>query len=203
MDSFERLVSLFKEFPGIGPRQAERFAYFLLSQNNEYRKTLSQEIVHIASKMKSCPTCFRFHTGQTDTCSICKDVARDKHTLLVVAKDVDYKAIEKTKTYTGLYFVLGGTIPILDKEPEKRVRLDELKERRQKTKTELKEIILALSITTEGEYTREFIESQIRPLILGTSIQISIPGRGMSTGTEIEYSDSETIKNALSHRTLE
>ena len=203
MDSFERLVSLFKEFPGIGPRQAERFAYFLLSQNNEYRKTLSQEIVHIASKMKSCPTCFRFHTGQTDTCSICKDVARDKQTLLVVAKDVDYKAIEKTKTYTGLYFVLGGTIPILDKEPEKRVRLDELKERIQKTKTELKEIILALSITTEGEYTREFIESQIRPLIIGTSIQISIPGRGMSTGTEIEYSDSETIKNALSHRTLE
>lgn len=203
MDSFERLTSLFKEFPGIGPRQAERFAYFLLSQNNEYRKTLSQEIVHIASKMKSCPACFRFHTGQTDTCSICKDVARDKHTLLVVAKDVDYKAIEKTKTYTGLYFVLGGTIPILDKEPEKRVRLDELKERIQKTKTELKEIILALSITTEGEYTREFIESQIRPLILDTSIQISIPGRGMSTGTEIEYSDSETIKNALSHRTLE
>jgi recombinational DNA repair protein RecR len=77
------------------------------------------------------------------------------------------------------------------------------KERIQKTKTELKEIILALSITTEGEYTREFIESQIRPFILGTSIQISIPGRGMSTGTEIEYSDSETIKNALSHRTLE
>jgi recombination protein RecR len=203
MDSFEKLVSLFKEFPGIGPRQAERFAYFLLSQNNEYRKTLSQEIVHIASKMKSCPVCFRFHTGQTETCSLCKDVNRDKHTLLVVAKDVDYKAIEKTKTYTGLYFILGGTIPILDKEPEKRVRLEELKERIEKTKTDLKEIILALSITTEGEYTREFIESQIRPLIIGTSIQISIPGRGMSTGTEIEYSDTETIKNALSHRTLE
>lgn len=203
MDSFDKLTLLFKEFPGIGPRQAERFSYFLLSQNNEYRKTLAQEIIHIATKMKSCPVCFRFHTGKIETCALCKDDSRDQQILLVVAKDVDYKAIEKTKTYSGLYFILGGTIPILDKEPEKRIRLNELKERVQESKTTLKEIILALSITTEGEYTREFIESQLRPLIAGTAIKITIPGRGMSTGTEIEYSDSETIKNALSHRTQE
>lgn len=203
MDSFERLIALFKDFPGIGPRQAERFAYFLLSRDSEYRKMLSAEISSIASKMKSCPSCFRFHTGTNVECSICQDKNRDVTSILIIAKDVDLKAVEKTKTYNGRYFVLGGTIPILDKEPEARVRLNELKIRIQKDRENLKEIILALSITTEGEYTREFIESQLKPILVGTSIKMTILGRGLSTGTELEYSDSDTIKNALAHRTPE
>ena len=116
---------------------------------------------------------------------------------MIVSRDVDFEVIEKSKVYNGYYFILGGVIPILDKEPEKRVRLQELTERIKKG--DLKEIILSLNATADGEHTADFIKNYIKEKVFG-DITVSILGRGLSTGAELEYSDADTIKNALKNR---
>jgi recombination protein RecR len=117
---------------------------------------------------------------------------------MIVAKDVDLDAIEKSRVYDGHYFVLGGSLPLFDKELESKIRSKELLRRIESgVKTGLKEIILALSLNAEGEHTRESVESLLSPLVNKHGIEIYTLGRGLSTGTELEYSDSETIKNAL------
>jgi recombination protein RecR len=99
-----------------------------------------------------------------------------------------------------MYFVLGGTIPILDKEPEKKIRLKELVSLVKKmSKEDLKEVILALNANSEGENTGDFIVSHLSPISNGT-FKVTVLGRGLSTGTELEYADSDTLKNALKHR---
>jgi recombination protein RecR len=196
----EALTSLFREFPGIGPRQAERFTYHLLSGTNASREQLAKEILNLGSKVSLCPSCFKFHTESSNLCSICKNPNRDKNILLVVAKDTDLSSVEKSHAYNGLYFVLGGTIPLLEKKPEDHVRMQELKSRLV-GKDSPKEIIFAMNTTSEGEYTREVVELYIQAVLKEKNIKTSILGRGLSTGTEIEYSDSETLKSALIHRT--
>ncbi len=116
---------------------------------------------------------------------------------MVIARDSDFESIEKSGTYKGLYFILGGTVPILDKEPEKRIRLRALLER--VTKQSLKEIILSLNTTPEGEHTTDIVRDALKNLSL-QSTKVTILGRGLSTGAELEYADSETIRNALSNR---
>lgn len=204
MDSLQKLIELFKDFPGIGPRQAERFGYFLLTKNNEYRNSLTKEILSLKDNIHICPSCFRFYSSKNSLCSICEDKRRDASILMLIAKDVDFHTIEKTKMYNGLYFILGGTLPILDKDPQSRIRIRELKAiLSKKVKNGLKEIIVALNLNSEGEHTREYIESEIRNLIKENNIKVTTLGRGLSTGTELEYSDSATIKSALENRKID
>ena len=115
---------------------------------------------------------------------------------MIVSRDVDFEVIEKSKVYNGLYFILGGTIPILDKEPERKIRLKELKEKINKSK--LNEIILSLNVNAEGENTIVYLKKIISDI--NQNIKVSVLGKGLSTGSELEYSDSETIKNALKNR---
>lgn len=204
MDNTDRLIELFKQFPGIGPRQAKRFVYFLLTRQQGYTKELADLIVSIKSQVQICNSCFRFFQKDTTgniTCPICRDTKRDSHTLMIVSHDVDFENIEKTKSYTGYYFILGGTVPILEKEPERRIRQKELMETVQKKiEAGLSEIIIALNYNPEGENTLTYLKQLLRPLTESHNIKISTLGRGLSTGTELEYSDSDTIKNALQNR---
>ena len=121
---------------------------------------------------------------------------------MIVSHDVDLEHIEKSGLYKGLYFVLGGVVPILAPNPEERIRSRELlalvKSRAEKGV--LKEIILAMNITPEGENTEQHLAKILTPLATAHNIKISHLGRGISTGTEIEYSDKETLKNALQNR---
>jgi len=200
MDHLHRLHDLFRRFPGIGPRQAKRFVYFLLTASPSYKKELIDEISRLESRVAVCPSCYRFYDkkGKEEKCSICSDNARSQETLMIVAKDVDLDAVEKSRVYDGLYFVLGGSIPLFDQEPESKIRSKELLHSiESRAKSGLKEVILALSLNAEGEHTRELIESLLSPLAKKLGIEIYTLGRGLSTGTELEYSDSETIKNAL------
>lgn len=204
MDSINKLAELFKEFPGIGPRQAKRFVYFLLSRPSGYLDGLAKLIVELRREIKNCPSCFRFFpndVAHSPLCSLCRDLTRDRTSLMIVARDVDYEAIEKSHSYRGLYFVLGGNVPILEKEPEKKVRIKELVTLIKKRGGEgLKEIIVATSVNPEGENTADFLIQLLSPLLKEFSIKLSVLGRGLSTGTELEYSDSDTIKNALKNR---
>jgi recombination protein RecR len=210
MDSTDKLIELFKQFPGIGPRQAKRFVYFLLTRPNGYSGELSKLIGEIKSNVMCCDNCFRFFTkngNSATTCPICSNKNRDKKVLMIVSHDVDFENIEKTGSFNGYYFVLGGTMPILEKNPEKRIRQKELlatlekRVSRSDLDTEkLQEIIIALNYNPEGENTLTYLSQILRPICEKNEIKISTLGRGLSTGTELEYSDTETIKNALKNR---
>ena len=135
-------------------------------------------------------------------CSICGDASRDAGLLMVVSREGDLDAIEKSGLYRGLYFVLGGNIPILEKTPEQKIRINELIQRIEEDGKEdkLKEIILSLSATPEGEHTSDYIKATIRGLLESFTLKISSLGRGLSTGSELEYADPDTLRYALSNR---
>lgn len=202
MDNTQRLIELFKEFPGIGPRQAKRFVYFLLNRNPAYANDLAKLLSEVRATVHSCDTCFRFFpNGNNTTCSICTDNTRDRKLLMLVSHDVDFENIEKTKFYNGYYFILGGNVPILDKNPEKRIRQKDLLQiLDERIKDGLSEIIMALNYNPEGENTSVYLSQILKPITDKNKIKISTLGRGLSTGTELEYSDSDTIKNALKNR---
>lgn len=204
MNAVEKLSELFKEFPGIGQRQSKRFVYYLLSRNNGYLENLSTLIAELKNEIKNCSSCFRFFKNdkiKSPMCAVCRDASRDPALLTVVARDVDLEVIEKSHSYDGFYFVLGGTVPILEKNPEGRIRVHELMDVvKKRAISGLKEVILATSLNPEGENTADFVTKLLEPLVKEFSLKISVLGRGLSTGTELEYSDSDTIKNALKNR---
>jgi len=200
MDSIRRLEEIFAHFPGIGPRQAKRFVYYLQSRSSGTVKELSDLILEVKRSTSECESCHRFfnagNRAQTTICPVCADGERDGSTLMIVARDSDFETIEKSGAYKGLYFILGGTVPILDKEPEKRIRLRALLERVMTQSPS--EVILSMNATPEGENTADILRAKIQAAMSG--LKISILGRGLSTGAELEYVDSDTIKNALQNR---
>lgn len=210
MNNIDKLTEIFKSFPGIGPRQAKRFVYFLLTKNKNYIKEFTALVEELPNEIQICSDCFRYFTkGKTASrlCDICQGKNRDEDYLMIVARDIDLENIEKSHSFNGKYFVLGGTVPILDKNPETKVRLNELISAVEKkcqgstlTSNKLKEIILGLSVNPESEYTAQYVVQILNPLIVKYSLKVSHLGRGLSTGTELEYSDSDTIKNALKNR---
>ncbi|MEY2672011.1 MAG: recombination protein RecR, recombination protein RecR [Candidatus Parcubacteria bacterium] len=201
MNQIEILAQLFKEFPGIGERQAKRFVYFLLHKNPTYIRELSDAIVAVKNSIKQCPSCYLFFQSNNGVlCETCANPKTDHTSLLIIEKDADYESIKKSKNYSGMYFILGGLIPIVTKDTPNFVRINELTktiENRYKNEN-LKEIIIALSLNPQGENT----DTHIRELLNNYEgkIKISSLGRGLSTGSELEYADSETIKNALRNR---
>ena len=202
-NQIEKLAEYFKEFPGIGERQAKRFVYFLLHKNPAYVKALGDEILSIKNKIKQCPSCFLFFQNDNfDLCEVCSSSKTDKTSLLIIEKDADMESIKKSKTYNGMYFILGGLVPIVTKDTPTFIRIKELLkivEERAK-KNSLKEIILALSLNPQGEHTDMYLREMLSPIAEKYQIKIVSFGRGLSTGTELEYSDSETIKNAFKNR---
>ena len=203
MNPIERLAQYFKEFPGIGERQAKRFVYFLLHKNPTYVKELGEAILEIKNEIHQCTSCYVFFNGGLETlCEVCRNPATDKSLLLVVEKDADYESIRKSKTYNGMYFILGGLVPIVTKDTPQFIRIKELSkvidERIKNNK--LKEVILALSLNPQGEHTDMYLREILSPIQKNNNVNIVSLGRGLSTGTELEYSDSETIKNALRNR---
>lgn len=206
MNDKDKLAEIFRKFPGIGPRQAKRMVYHLLTEDKDTVKEMSKLISDIQNSISICQMCFRyFETKRVDghhlhVCSVCNNSERDQSILMIVAKDVDYEAIEKSGVYKGVYFILGGTIPFLSKNPNEMVRTKELLTILPKRLDKgLKEIIFALNATPEGENTTNILEKNIKEKF---NVGISKLGRGFSTGTEVEYSDRETLKNAISSRFL-
>ena len=201
MNILEQLTEHFAKFPGIGRRQANRFVYFLLQSNDNYRNTLIELITNLKKNVHVCQESFQhFHSETEEQLSpIERDNNRDNSMLMIVEKDVDLEAVEKSKTYTGKYFVLGGRIPLSGKGYP--IRTEELKARIKRHAQEIKEIILALSLNPDGEHTRMVIEQELQPLQKEFGFKISLLGRGRSTGTELEYSDADTLENALKNRT--
>lgn len=201
-DIIEKLTIFFKEFPGIGERQARRFVYFLLQKNPNFINELVRNISELREKIIQCPSCFLyFQSEDQKLCQNCRNPNRRKDLLMVVEKDADCQTIQKSE-YNGLFFILGGLVPVVNKETPYYLRINELLktiETRAK-ENNLKEIILALSINPQGDQTELYLREKLSPLEKKHNFKVVSLGRGLSTGTELEYVDSETISNALKNR---
>jgi len=204
MNSIDKLIQIFTHFPGIGPRQARRFVYYLLTRQNGSVEELIRNLQSLKDEVAMCADCHKFFErkhAKATLCNICSDTTRDQNSLMIVPRDIDLESLEKNGVWHGVYFVLGGTVPILEKEPEKKVRSQELTEFiERKIKAGLSEIILAMNWNPEGENTGSYIERLLRPLTEKHKIKVSHLGKGLSMGTELEYADPDTLKNALRNR---
>jgi len=196
MDPIERLTALFEKFPGIGPRQAQRFVQFLLRSSPAVRKEFVESVQSLGGSVHQCKECMRFFSGDASLCATCSNPERDRSSLAVVATDADLAALERSGTYRGNYFVLGGTLH-LGSEKMSGLRIKQLLDLITKRKG-LSEIILAFPANPEGDATASRVRDDI--LAENSALRVTALGRGLSTGSELEYADSETIKNALDNR---
>ncbi len=207
MNATDRLAELFMRFPGIGPKQAKRFVYYLLREHSHFKEQLIKALEELKFTGKQCEMCFRYfgdkNPNSTKTmCSICEDETRDRSILMILEKELDMDAIEKTGSYTGLYFILGNLVPPLTEKPSELIRIRELTLRVHSTleKDELKEIIFALPVTDYGDTTKGYVEKTIKQIVGIEKAKLSNLARGLSSGLELEYVDRNTFASAFEHR---
>jgi len=204
MSNLDTLINYFENFPGIGARQARRFAFHILTMPQEDVMKFSSLISSLQDTVAECVSCHQFfvRSGNTqDRCKICSGISRDATKLAIVERDSDITTIERSGTYDGLYFVLGGTVPLLESKESSTLRGGALKTLvRARIPEGLTEIILAFSVNPDGENTGRFVRSLLKDVDDAEQLHISELGRGLSTGSELEYADPATIKNAFVHR---
>lgn len=206
MNPLDKIIAQFEKFPGVGLRQARRFAFHILTLPRSDTAELASLITSLSDSVTECTSCHRFfsESGHPQSrCRLCRDENRDLHKLLVVARDSDIDAIERSRVYDGHYFVLGGTVSLLSNPGEQqKVRAGALKSRIEAgvATGHLTEVILAFAVNPDGENTSRFVESLVADLVAAKTLTVSYLGRGLSTGSELEYADPETIKNALANR---
>ena len=203
----QRVIDLLMNLPGVGPRQAARFAFFMVKEQNGFIEELSLGLRELKENIATCIQCYRMMEKQTEDvmafCTLCADARRNKGLITAIEKESDLQNLERTGAYTGLYHVLGGVISPLDSESPKRLRIREMYNRvvlllNQQQSVEL---ILGTNPTTEGDMTAVYIERTFAPLRDKTSyFKLSRLGRGLSLGAELEYADEVTLKQALMNR---
>lgn len=203
----QRIIDIFSRFPGIGPRQAARFAFFILKEKDPFIGDMRAALQEAEERISICTMCFRMmerENGAIRSCAICSDPRREAHMIAVIEKESDMRNLEQSGAYHGLYHVLGGVISPLDPDSPKTLRLRELYDRVEARLAGAEtpyEVILATNPTTEGDTTARYIERILAPLQSAhPHLTISRLGRGLSLGSELEYIDEITLKNALINR---
>lgn len=197
MNHIDELARALARLPGIGPRQGKRFVYYLLAASTSERTKLAELILSLGKNVRQCSECFRFHNETTaDICKYCSDRGRDDALLMFIEKDQDLVVIEHAGTYHGRYFVLGGVLTLSGKGSIREKELLRTVEKR--LRSGLQEIILALSATSESEHTADRVRALLMPW--RKQLRISELGRGLATGSELEYSDAQTLRAALTNR---
>ena len=190
--ALEELINNLNRLPGIGRKTAQRLALFLLRDNDDYTTALAQSIVRIKKEIHFCSECFNI--TEDDLCSICKDVKRDRSIMCVVEDIVDIFAIEKSNEYRGLYHVLGGVIsPLTGVSPDS-LKMDQLVNRVKDS--EVREVVLALNPSTEGEATMIYISR----LFTNMDIRVTRIASGIPLGAHLEFIDNATIGRAILRR---
>ena len=188
----EHAVDAFATLPGIGRRTALRLVLHMLKQEEEHVDSFAKALTDLRKNVKHCKICHNI--CDTDTCEICADELRDKSTICVVQSIQDVMAIENTQQYQGVYHVLGGIISPIDGIGPSDLNISSLVERVKEGN--IKEIILALSPTTEGETTNFFISRKLQPY----NVRISTIARGVSVGEELVYTDETTLGRSIINR---
>ena len=189
-DTIEKLVSLFATLPGIGRKTAQRLTFHLLKQPDELLQNFSSALSELKQNVKYCSICQNY--TETDPCPICSSDKRDRTIICVVEEPNDVVAIEKTGEFRGLYHVLHGVLNPLEGITQNDIKIKELLERLDG----VKEIILALNPSVEGEVTTQYIAKLVKPL----SIKTTRIARGLPIGSDLEFADEATITRALEGR---
>ncbi len=190
--AIQKLVEMFSQFPTVGPKTAERYVFYLLKQPAENLQKLAQSIAELKEKTTICSECLAI--SESNPCLICADKKRDQNIISIVANTQDMLMIEATKQYNGLYFILGGLIDTINDIKPKQLNVEKLITKIKNN--DIKEIILALSPTVEGETTAMYIAK----LFKDKNIKITRLARGLSNGASLEYADEMTLANALKYR---
>ena len=186
-----RLIDQFEQLPGIGPRTAQRLALYLLRQPEETTKVFANALISAREQVGQCQTCF--HLSAEPECDICKNSARNKALLCVVADSRDLLALERTREYKGVYHVLGGLISPMDGIGPELLQISSLVNR--VDSDEIKEVILALTPSVEGDTTSLYLARLLRPFT-----KVSRIAYGLPVGSELEYADEVTLTRALEGR---
>ena len=190
--SIASLIEHFQKLPSVGPKSAQRMAFYLLRMPKSEVEKFAQSMITAKENTKTCEICFNL--SSTSPCEICQSPARDKSIICVIAETKDLIAIEKTNEYKGLYHVLQGLISPLDGIGADDIRIKELLNRL--TDEKVKEVILALNPSVEGEATSLYLSKLIKPF----GIKISRIAFGLPVGADLEYADEITIAKAIEGR---
>ena len=187
-----RLLEALEKLPGIGPRSAERMAFYLLRTNREEARQLAQAIADVKDALRFCEVCFNL--SESDRCEICQDSSRDPSVLCIVEEPKDVLALEKTGAYRGLYHVLLGAIAPLDGIGPELLKIDELMPRL--SDGVVQEVIVATDADKDGETTAAYLSKLIRP----TGLKLTRIAEGIPVGSHLEYADQATLARALEGR---
>lgn len=187
-----QLIDQFQKFPGIGPKSAQRMAFYLLKWNENEVEKFAETMIEAKQTIKYCETCFNL--SSQSPCEICSSLKRDKSTICVVAEPKDLIAIEKTNEYKGVYHVLQGLISPLDGVGPEDIKIKELLVR--VSDDSVKEVILAINPTVEGETTSLYLNKILKPF----EIKVTRIAFGLPMGGDLEYVDDLTILKALEGR---
>ncbi len=191
-ESMARLIEKFNALPGVGPKTAQRLAFFVLKMTLEEAGSFAAAIVEAKTKTNYCSVCGNL--TEADPCSICQDQARDPATICVIGDPRDVVAMERTREYRGLYHVLHGLISPMDGIGPGDIRLKELLARLKDGRVQ--EIILATNPTVEGEATAMYIARLTKPL----GVKVTRIARGIPVGGDLEYADEVTLTKAMEGR---
>jgi recombination protein RecR len=187
-----RLIQELNKLPGIGPKSAQRLAYYLLRAPEDQAKLLAEAILSVKQKTRLCSVCFNI--TDTDPCPICRNDHRDRSKICIVEQPQDILALEHTKTFNGLYHVLHGAISPTEGVGTDDIRIKELMKRLEGGR--VSEVIIATNPTLEGETTAMYLSKLISPL----NIKVTRLARGLPFGTELEYADDVTLTRAIEGR---
>ena len=190
----EKAVGEFAKLPGVGRKTAMRLVLHLLRQDTAVVEAFGNAMITLKHEVKYCKVCHNI--SDTETCRICSNPARDAATICVVERIRDVMAVEATQQYRGLYHVLGGVISPMDGIGPSDLQIESLVERVKGG--EVKEVILALSSTMEGDTTNFYISRKLD----GMDVKLSVIARGISIGDELEYTDEVTLGRSIINRTL-
>lgn len=188
------LIEALGSLPGVGPRTAERYAYFLLKHDTQVSGRLSDTLMHLHTGVGYCKKTFALVSSDQELSDLYTDPSRDKQTVAVVAEPFDVVALEKTGQYKGTYHVLGGLISPIDGVGPEQLHIAELVKRIDEDN--VKEVILATNASVEGESTALFIQQQIGD----RDVKITRLARGLPIGVDLEYADQITLGRALEGR---
>jgi recombination protein RecR len=191
-EPISRLIEAFQKLPGIGPKTAQRLAFFVLSLPREEVAGMARALVDARDKTRYCSVCGNFSDG--DTCLVCRDHRRDRTLLCVVQDPRDVQAMERTREFKGLYHVLGGAISPMDGVGPEQLRIRELLARA--GEGGLREVILATNPNVEGEATALYLSRILTPL----GLRVTRIAHGLPVGGDLEYADEVTLSRALEGR---
>ncbi|MEI7905211.1 MAG: recombination mediator RecR [Candidatus Firestonebacteria bacterium] len=190
--SLSKLVNELERMPGIGPKTAQRLAFFILKSEKADIEKLAGSILEAKDKIKYCSVCFNM--TEVDPCAVCSSVRRDRSIICVVEEPMDIVALEKTGAFRGLFHVLMGSISPLDGIGPEDLKIRELLERLKKET--IKEIIVATNPDVGGEATAIYLSKLIKPL----GVKVSRLAQGMPMGASLEYADEVTLGKAIEGR---